>query len=57
MLPVIMNNLQQSGKTNIVYSLLRPNVVWKSISDYVYAVLLLEKEASFVIMTVNFKSY
>ena len=57
MLPVIMNNLQQSGKTNIVYSLLRPNVVWKSISDYVYAVLLLEKEASLAIMTVNFKSY
>ena len=57
MLPVIRNNLQQSGKTNIVFSLLRPNVVWKSTSDYVYAVLLLEKEASLAIMTVNFKSY
>ena len=57
MLPVIRNNLQQSGKTNIVFSLLRPNVVWKSISNYVYAVLLLEKEASLAIMTVNFKSY
>ena len=57
MLPVIRNNLQQSGKTNIVYSLLKPNVVWKSISDYVYAALQLEKEASLAIMTVNFKSY
>ena len=57
MLPVIMNNLQPSGKTNIAYSLLRPNVVWISISDYVYAVLLLEKEASLAIMTVNFKSH
>ena len=57
MLPVIRNNLLQSGKTNIVFSLLRPNVVWKSTSDYVYAVLLLEKEASLAIMTVNFKSY